>query len=156
MIKRISITVLSVSSIFLISCSKINNIEYNKNTEKTEQNKVYIDKFKEINTEQITTNEKDLKLSYLTIPTGEPNKRYPTKYSYFDSNGDGMSELHVKSSKYYYILTVNNNSLQIWKNLSDQYYVALNNGAFLKYYPINAFDKIEYDFIIYYFMGDEK
>jgi hypothetical protein len=26
----------------------------------------------------------------------------------------------------------------------------------LKYYPINAFDKIEYDFIIYYFMGDEK
>lgn len=92
----------------------------------------------------------------MTIPTGEPNKRYPTKYSYFDSNGDGIPELHVKSSKYYYILTVKNNNLQIWKDLSDQYYVALNNGTFLKYYPINAFDKIEYDFIIYNFMGDEK
>lgn len=40
MIKSISITVLSVSSIFLISCYDINNSKYIENTEKIEQNKV--------------------------------------------------------------------------------------------------------------------
>lgn len=169
MIKRISFTILVVSSIFLISCSNLNNNKYIESTEKIEHSKLNIDKFKDIYTEQ--NNNKAIKLyenflkgnitiegvdiSYLTIPTGEPNRRYPTKYSYFDSSGDGVPELHVKSSKYYYILTVSNNELQIWKNLTDQYYVALNNGAFLKYYPINAFNKIEYDFIIFDFMGDE-
>lgn len=90
-IKRISFTILVVSSIFLISCSNLNNNKYIENTEKIEQSKLSIDKFKDIYTEQ--NNNKAIKLyedflkgnitiegvdiSYLTIPTGEPNRRYP-------------------------------------------------------------------------------
>lgn len=40
-------------------------------------------------------------INYITVPTGEPDKRYPTKYAFGDSNGDDIPELHLKSSRYY-------------------------------------------------------
>lgn len=68
----------------------------------------------------------------MTIPTGEADKRYATKYAFFDSNGDEIFELHIDATRYYYVFTVRNSEMVVWKNLSPypQYY-ALNNGAFI-------------------------
>lgn len=70
----------------------------------------------------------------IIIPTGEPEKRYPTRYAFFDSTGDGMPDLHVDSTRYYYIFTFQNDELLLWNDLSPypQYY-ALSNGAFISW-----------------------
>ena len=98
----------------------------------------------------------DIDISYITIPTGEPNKRYSTKYAFFDSNGDKMPELHINSGRYYYILTYNNNKLKIWKNLSPYpNYYALNTGAFISHY-FGAGPKSDvYNYYIFNYTGDE-
>lgn len=68
----------------------------------------------------------------ITIPTGEPNKRYATSYAYFDSNGDDIPELHIKAGRYYNIFTIKNNEIVEWKTLSpNPPFYALNNGSFI-------------------------
>jgi len=95
-------------------------------------------------------------INYLTIPTGEPDRHYETKYAIFDSNGDKTPELHVKSARYYYILTSKDNELSIWMDLSpNPYYIPLNNGAFLRYHPESTFNQVAYDYVIYNVSGDE-
>ncbi len=71
-------------------------------------------------------------IDFITIPTGEPDCRYSTKYAILDSNGDKIPDLHIKSVRYYYLLTYVDDELRILKNLSPnpQYY-ALNNEAFI-------------------------
>jgi len=92
----------------------------------------------------------------LTIPTGEHGQRYSTKYAFFDSNGDGNPELHINSSRYYVIYTVQDEELTIWKDLSPNlYYFALKNGAFVSYKPGSAPMHEIYNYHIYNFAGDE-
>ena len=77
--------------------------------------------------------EEGIDIKYLTIPTGETDRRYGTDYAYFDSNRDGLPELHVRSRNYY-IFTYRDNKLVIWSSfVSSTYYYALNDGAFMSY-----------------------
>ena len=95
-------------------------------------------------------------INSLTIPTGETDKHYNTKYAFFDSNGDGIPELHINSSRYYEIYTVRNNELTIWKDLSPYpYYYPLNNGAFISWKPGAAPMYDLYTYHVYNFIGDE-
>lgn len=55
----------------------------------------------------------EVNLDFITIPTGEPNNRYSAAYAYFDSTGDKIPELHVKSARYYYILSCKQGELFI-------------------------------------------
>lgn len=76
----------------------------------------------------------EVNLDFITIPTGEPNNRYSAAYAYFDSTGDKIPELHVKSARYYYILSCKQGELFIWKNLSPYpHYYLQNNGEFMSY-----------------------
>jgi hypothetical protein len=95
-------------------------------------------------------------INYLTIPTGEPNRRMGTKYAFFDSNGDKIPELHVNSGRYYYIFSYINNKLVVFKELSPypQYY-ALKNGAFICWWPGAGPMSDAYNYIIYDYMGKE-
>lgn len=71
-------------------------------------------------------------INEMTTPTGEPDKHYATSYAYFDSNGDKIPELHVKTGKHYNIFTIRDNKIVEWKILSpNPPYYALNNGALL-------------------------
>lgn len=73
----------------------------------------------------------EIEIADITVPKGEPEKQYYSKYTYLDTDKDGVKELHVKSARYYYIIKYNNNGLYIWKQLS-QDWEPLNNGAFLE------------------------
>lgn len=90
----------------------------------------------------------------ITIPTGEPDKRYKTGYAFFDSNKDGVPELHINSGRYYEVLSCKDNDLFIWKSLdTSRYNYAINNGAFISYKVISMTDEYSY-FILDYF-GNE-
>ncbi len=66
----------------------------------------------------------------IIIPTGEPESRYFCQYTFFDSDCDGLPELHVRSARYYYIIDCKNDELFVWKYL-DPRTELLNNGDFL-------------------------
>jgi len=68
----------------------------------------------------------------IITPTGEPDEHYFTRYTLFDSTGDGNPELHVRSVREYYIITCadGESELVIWAACYPQTEL-LNNGAFL-------------------------
>ncbi|WP_167956840.1 hypothetical protein [Anaerosporobacter faecicola] len=94
-------------------------------------------------------------MNFITIPTGEPNSHYGTKYALFDSNGDEIPELHICSARYYYVLTYINEKLTIFKNLSPnpQYY-ALKNGAFISHLFGGGPLSDSYCYYIFDYMGN--
>ena len=63
-------------------------------------------------------------------PAGEPEKRYRTEYTFFDMNGDGIAECHVKSDRYYLIFTVSEGEMYLWR-WEDPESELLNNGDLL-------------------------
>jgi|GEM_PF-7107614 len=71
------------------------------------------------------------------------------RYAFFDMNGDGISELHIHTRFYYYIMTCKNGELQIWKSLNTCA-EPLNNGAVLETRigtpMLTQYAYIEYDF----------
>lgn len=71
-----------------------------------------------------------LAITDITTPTGEPEKRYFTEYTFFDSDGDGLEELHVRSDRYYYVIDCESATLHIWKTMYPTTKV-LNNGDYL-------------------------
>lgn len=76
----------------------------------------------------------DINIDTLSIPTGEPERRYGTYYAYQDSDGDGVPELHINSSRYYTVLSYKNNELYVWTSFMPYpYYTGLNDGAFMSY-----------------------
>lgn len=92
----------------------------------------------------------------ITIPKGEKDRRYATKYAFWDSNGDNIPELHINSARYYYVLSYIDDELTLFKDFSPcpQYY-ALSNGGFIshKFGAAPNFDV--YNYSIYNFSGDE-
>lgn len=72
-------------------------------------------------------------INYYTDVTGEPNKHYFTQYAYFDSDKDGIKELHILSERYYDIIKYLDGELVIDKLSEeiDRDYILLNNGAYL-------------------------
>lgn len=76
------------------------------------------------------TTDSGMSIYDIIIPTGEPERRYYTDYTFYDSDQDGFQELHVRSARYYYILNCEKGRLSIWKFL-DPRTELLNNGDFL-------------------------
>lgn len=95
-------------------------------------------------------------INLISIPTGEPNKRYETKYAFFDSNGDEIPELHVRGGHYYCIFTIKDNNLILWKSFSpNPPFYALNNGAFICRKLGAAPRHDNYGYVILNYSGDE-
>ena len=69
-------------------------------------------------------------ISDITTPIGEPEKKYFMQYTFFDSDGDGLDELHVRSERYYYIIDCESDTLSVWKTMYPTTEV-LNNGDYL-------------------------
>ncbi len=69
----------------------------------------------------------------IAIPIGRTDIHYLVKYAYCDSNGDAIPELHIKSGRYYFVISYRDNELFVWKNFSsyESEYFPLSNGAFL-------------------------
>lgn len=113
-----------------------------------------IELYKEFLSGQISVHGIDI--NYITVPTGEPDKRYPTKYAFFDSNGDDIPELHLKSARYYYIFSFINNKLVLWKDLSlEGDSIPLTNGAFINQDNDTALLEEHYNYFILNYSGDE-
>jgi len=92
----------------------------------------------------------------MTIPTGEPDKRYATSYAYFDSNGDEIPELHVNAARYYYVFTIRDKKIVEWKNLSPYpHFYALNNGAFISRRFGAGPKEDTYNYIVLDYLGNE-
>lgn len=90
-----------------------------------EEYKLYMDF---LNGEKTTAD--GMSIDEIIIPTGEPERRYFTDYTFFDSDEDGFVELHVRSARYYYIIDCEKGELRTWKFL-DPRTELLNNGDFL-------------------------
>lgn len=91
----------------------------------------------------------------MTIPTGEPEKRYSTRYAFFDSTGDGIPELHVDAARYYYVFAYRNGELIRWLDLSPYpSYYALTSGAFISYRPGGGPDHDDYCYYVFNYSGD--
>ncbi|MGN1160061.1 MAG: hypothetical protein ACI4SE_07665 [Lachnospiraceae bacterium] len=91
----------------------------------------------------------------ITIPTGEPENRYRTKYTYWDSDEDNVPELHIKSARYYYIFSCRNDELIIWQR-PDIYDEPINNGTFIYHRPGGAPGYDDYSIYTYNESGEEE
>ncbi|MCM1026273.1 MAG: WG repeat-containing protein [Roseburia sp.] len=69
-------------------------------------------------------------ITEITVPTGEPEKRYFSEYAFFDCDGDGLSELHIRSGKGYYVIDCEKDKLSLWGSFLPQT-ALLNNGDYL-------------------------
>jgi len=151
--------------IMLIACfvllSACGNSQYSKLTadneistnEQNSEKDVAIDAYMEFLNGSI--NVESIDIDFITIPTREPDKRYITDYALFDSNGDLIPELHIKSARYYYILSYKDKELFIWKNLSPKpYYYAINNGAFLSWH-MWAHNHDEFNYMVFDYLGND-
>ena len=87
-----------------------------------------------------------MSIDEIIIPTGEPERRYFTEYTFFDSDQDGFQELHVRSARYYYIIDCEKDRLSTWKFL-DPRTELLNNGDFLYHRPGGAPLHDDYEYI---------
>ena len=94
----------------------------------------------------------------ITTPIGETDRHYFTKYAYCDSNGDTIPELHIKSGKYYFVISYEDNDLFVWKDLSayNSEYYPLSNGAFLmRKDDVQASPGVSYRYSVFNIKGDE-
>lgn len=90
----------------------------------------------------------------LTVPTGEIGKRYSTKYAFGDSNGDGISELHLNSTRYYYVFSFKNGEPYVWKNFMGVFCFPLKDGGFI-IWSIGTFKDDLYTYCKYDYTGQE-
>lgn len=69
----------------------------------------------------------------LITPTGEPERRYASRYCIWDVNGDGIPELHFYSGCEYTIYTFENNEMKWFQAFPSGYgqYILLESGAFI-------------------------
>lgn len=66
----------------------------------------------------------------LVIATDEPGRHYYSQYALFDSTGDGLPELHVKTARDYIIYTCKDNEMVLWTSL-DPATVLFDDGTFM-------------------------
>lgn len=94
----------------------------------------------------------------ITIPIGETDRRYFTKYAYCDSNGDTIPELHIKLGKYYFVIYYSDNDLYVWKGLSaynSEYYLLLNGAFLMRKDDVQASPGVSYRYSVFNIKGDE-
>ena len=53
-----------------------------------------------------------------SIPITEA-ERYPTRYALWDTNGDGIPELHFDSARYYYVFSYKDGNVFVWMDLTN-------------------------------------
>lgn len=53
-----------------------------------------------------------------SIPITEA-ERYPTRYALWDTNGDGIPELHFDSARYYYVFSYKDGNAFVWMDLTN-------------------------------------
>lgn len=94
-------------------------------------------------------------MAWITTATGEPEKHYTTKYTYLDSTGDGIPELHVKSAKCYFIFSCRNEELFIWQE-PDRGMEPLDDGTFFSRLPGAAPPYDYYNVYVYDENGEMK
>ena len=102
--------------------------------------------------------ETEIKHSYVGIEDifwrDEEESKFDNKMALFDMTGNGVPELHLKSPSLYYILTIKDNKLIVWKTLwnNDE---LLNNGTFLHTRYGGAPNHIDYIYYILDSNGEE-
>jgi len=69
------------------------------------------------------------------------------KYAFFDMNGDGIPELHVQFSGYYYIFSCINGEAVVWRILPLESKL-LNNGAILEARDSESYWMKQYAYIV--------
>ena len=94
---------------------------------------------------EITTTD-GISIDDIIIPTGEPESRYFTEYTFFDSDQDSFQELHVRSARYYYIIDCEKRELSTWMCLLPHTEL-LNNGDFLYWHAGGAPTHYNYQYI---------
>lgn len=97
--------------------------------------------------ESANDGQETIDIDFITKPTGEPDKHYSSEYVFWDSDRDGIPELHVRSARYYFIIKYQNGELEVWKELSRNYDL-LNNGALLETYEFSVPRYETYTYVI--------
>lgn len=99
--------------------------------------------------------EEGFDITSITVPTGETEHHYWSRYTFFDSSGDGIEEMHIQTSRDYIILTYEKGKLYLW-GVCECGSELLNDGAFL-YTHINGTSKEEtYKYYVLDSQGKEE
>lgn len=77
----------------------------------------------------------DTNIYELSMPIGEPNRRYATRYAVIDSNGDDIPELHIQTAREFTVISFENGELTYFKQFLSEptHYCLLKNGAYMYY-----------------------
>ena len=77
------------------------------------------------------------------------------KYAFFDMNGDGIPELHIRFSGYYYIFSCKNGEIFVFTILPLESKL-LNNGAILKAWDSESHWMKQYAYVVLDCFGNEQ
>ena len=71
----------------------------------------------------------------LAMPTGEPDRRYPTSYAIIDVNGDGIPELNIQTAREFNVYSFENGEITFLGLFMPSLYgyCILKNGAYMCY-----------------------
>ena len=71
----------------------------------------------------------------LAMPTGEPDRRYPTDYAIIDVNGDGIPELNIQTAREFNVYSFENGEITFLGLFMPSLYgyCILKNGAYMRY-----------------------
>lgn len=146
--------VLFAISISLFVCTI--NLSNLQSKETISQNEIAFKAYREfLNGERnVDYDEKTIDINKIISSEMEIERDYNARYALFDTNGDGLPELHILSKSHYYILTFKEDNLIVWAELTP-YYEQLNNLAFLHTRPGGAPLHISYIYIVKNFSGND-
>lgn len=87
-------------------------------------------------------------LEEMSIPTGEPEKRYYTDYVIVDSNKDGIPELHIRSGREFRVFSYKKGEIvNTYCSFSQIFqYTLQNDGTFLHWDCNRAYSGIRRDY----------
>lgn len=99
-------------------------------------------------------NDRLLNISQIISSEKDTARNYNARYALFDTNEDGLPELHIRSQSHYYVLTYKSGNLAVWTELTP-YYEQLNNCAFLYTRPGGTPPHIKNIYSVMNFKGEE-
>lgn len=96
-------------------------------------------------------------LEEMSIPTGEPEKRYYTDYAIVDSNGDGLPELHIRSGREFRVFLYKNGEIvHTYASFSRPFqYTLRNDGTFLFWNITTEYEEIRKDYYCFFQVDSE-
>lgn len=92
----------------------------------------------------------------IAIPTGEPDRRYRTEYTFLDVNDDNIPELHVSGGCHYYIFSIQNGQPYLFWDYYNIFIPILLNDGTMVHYNYGRWSENDWGVFCFDDSGEEK